>query len=62
VDRKVQPNVEHLTDSLTTMMVNDTLEGWLQLCLLAFEARNVAICKSESDSGYTWILPAIQMS
>ena len=43
VDPKIQqPNVEHLTESLITTF-KDTLiflDGWLQLCFLAFEARN----------------------
>ncbi len=44
---KIQrPSIEHLTDSLITMIKESLLiplEGWLHLCLLAFEARNVLV-------------------
>ena len=41
-----QPNVEHLIDSLIAMIDTTLLmlvEGWLHLCRLAFEARNVLV-------------------
>ena len=50
VDLKVQqPNAEHLTDSPIAVIKKTLLiplipfDGWLQLCLLAFEARNVSV-------------------
>ena len=48
VDPKVQqPNVKHITDSLIVLTTFNHIltlfDGWLQLCLLAFEARNVLV-------------------
>ena len=56
VDPKVQqPNVEHLTDALITMIKESLqilFEGWLHLCLLAFEARNELVSQKVIQAIY----------
>ena len=46
-----QPNVEHLIEPLLTMnILTFVLDGWLHLCLLAFEARNEIVSQKVLQS------------